>query len=95
MMTIKCEKCYNEMPIIHYPGVGSFIEPCKYCQEEGLISTITEDDLNDSYEDGYYDALSEVRESLDTIRTDISTLGLDIESLLLDMKKIDKKRENE
>jgi hypothetical protein len=94
-MIIKCEKCYNEMPLIHYPDVGYFIEPCKYCQEEGLNEQSINDLLDESYNDGYYDALSEIKESLNNVHSDISSLDMDIESLLFDIDKKEKEKKNE
>jgi len=87
-MIIKCEKCYNEMPLIHYPGIGNFIEPCKYCQE-------TDEKLDKVYMEGYLDALSEMKKLLNNIQMNISDIDMDINVLLSDINKKEKIKENE
>jgi hypothetical protein len=83
------------MPLVHYPGIGYFIEPCKYCQEEGLIDQKTDEKLDKVYMEGYLDALSEMKKLLNNIQMNISDIDMDINSLLSDIDKKEKIKENE
>ena len=94
-MIMKCNKCFNEMPIIHYPGVGDYIEPCKYCEENSIEKSYTDEDLEVSYNEGYADALSELKTSVLNVQTIISDIDMDISSLLADIERMEKIKENE